>query len=464
MPISRGVQNRRWLLWLGFLVFFAFVGWFTLRPTQSSSEQELLRANIVLIIIDTLRADKLGAYGYPSPTSPELDMLAKKGVRFARTYSQSSWTRPSIASMLTSLYPRQVGVYKERGQLLHNRYTLLSEVLKENGYATYGITANPNINSSFNFHQGFDKYIDSAVAFDWMAPALKAKKKAYGKAPLRTARENFKIALRLAKKKKRNVPGYLQVNIMDVHEAFDPRVIQAEHKVPLGSEDLPYLQSIHQASAETGAFVEKLSDLPGWENTIFIITSDHGQGLGSHPHVDLSRDHGLLLYESQVRVPLILFHSKGMLPAGRIVRRPVQVLDMMPTILDFVGIKGPSTMRGMSLKSWVRGTISPPEAQHFFVETHFRHANAVGVYSKEWKYIEHRHHVRGAKPKELQRVGKAEDGLRTDLSEKYPDVARRLSKVLRRWEKRFPPAPATLRGETLPPHEIEQLKALGYIQ
>jgi arylsulfatase A-like enzyme len=110
--------------------------------------------NVVLIIIDALRQDKLGAYGFSEETSPEIDRMARQGVRFDSVIAQSSWTRPSIGSMLTSQYPRTLGIYKEKDEVLPHDAVTLAEVLKEAGYTTIGATANANINSSFNFQQG----------------------------------------------------------------------------------------------------------------------------------------------------------------------------------------------------------------------------------------------------------------------------------------------------------------------
>jgi arylsulfatase A-like enzyme len=114
--------------------------------------------------------------------------MARQGVRFDSVIAQSSWTRPSIGSMLTSQYPRTLGIYKEKDEVLPHDAVTLAEVLKEAGYTTIGATANANINSSFNFQQGFDHYIDSNVLYHWMdAPEGGAKRKA--KAPLPSARQ-----------------------------------------------------------------------------------------------------------------------------------------------------------------------------------------------------------------------------------------------------------------------------------
>ena len=123
-----------------------------------------LRSDVVLIIVDTLRADHLGAWGYERPTSPTLDALAGEGVRFSQFYSTSSWTRPAMASMLTGLYAREVGVYEERYDVLPQDVVTLPERLQSVGYRTLGVTSNPNINAWFGFDQGFDAYLDRGAS------------------------------------------------------------------------------------------------------------------------------------------------------------------------------------------------------------------------------------------------------------------------------------------------------------
>ncbi|HOS04379.1 MAG TPA: sulfatase-like hydrolase/transferase, partial [Candidatus Hydrogenedentes bacterium] len=178
------------------------------------------RPNVALIIVDTLRADKLGCYGFPEDISPELDALARKGVQFVRTVSQCSWTRPSIASMLTSRYPRSLGLYKEENQALDDRFTTLAEILKRHGYRTVGVTANPNINSLFNMQQGFDVYVDCNVVFDAMASTLPSTE---GVELLRSGRFPTAVSLfdRLIEEVQKGEAGpyYLQATIMEIHEA-----------------------------------------------------------------------------------------------------------------------------------------------------------------------------------------------------------------------------------------------------
>ena len=126
------------------------------------------KSNVLLIVIDTLRADHLGCYGYDRDTSPNIDRLAEEGVIFTGARSQSPWTRPSVASLLTSTYPVTHGIVKERDDGLPGQLTTMAEFFVDQGYLTSGYTANPNLNSVFGFDQGFMFYADSHAIFDWM--------------------------------------------------------------------------------------------------------------------------------------------------------------------------------------------------------------------------------------------------------------------------------------------------------
>ncbi len=121
--------------------------------------------------------------------------MSHRGVRFARVLAQSSWTRPSIASLLTSRYPREIGIYKEKAHVLDDRFQTLAELLRESGYTTVGATANPNINGSFNFDQGFDHYEDSDTLFHWMQeePGKASDHRASDPDRARAARERSRL-------------------------------------------------------------------------------------------------------------------------------------------------------------------------------------------------------------------------------------------------------------------------------
>jgi arylsulfatase A-like enzyme len=425
-------------------------------------------ASLVLLLLDTLRADRLGCYGYPVATSPELDALARDGVRFGRVVSQAPWTKPSVASLFTSLHPRSLGILAEGEAILPDRVTTLAEALHEAGYRTLGATANPHTNRSFNLPQGFDVYLDSGVVWEGMRPEPGqevASEPRFASAPELFAR--LTRELDAESPAERRAPHLLWLHAMEVHEhsrAASPLLRPESSELfpeVRDPEERAYLQVVRQLSADVGAFVAQLSRRPGFEDAIFAILSDHGEGLRSHPGVFKSEGHGRLLYESQLLVPWILYQREGALPRGLVVERPVRLLDVMPTLLALLGIEGPAEMRGASLLPLFEpgGEIELP--RRFVVETHFRGHDKLGVYGPAWKLYDHRDAHPGTDRLELQAWG-SEDGRRTDQGSSHPRAVARFSRFLARWERDHPVAEPTLRPTPLPEEEAEQLRALGY--
>lgn len=425
------------------------------------------RPNVVLIIIDTLRADALGSYDpRAAGLTPEIDALAAGGVRLGRVTAQSSWTRPSIGSLLTARPPRALGLYRETFDVLPESATTLAEALRAGGYETVGVTANPNINSVFGFNQGFDHYSDSLVVWPWMTPEPGQHRRSRATA-LPDARtilgDMLEHARRRAAEPDRK-PTYMQITLMDVHEGR--RLLRPEFSeddrgrvgVPKG-----YWDAVRQVSHDIGIFVKALAALPGWGDTLFVITSDHGQGLDDHPDVEKSWGHGLLLYGSQVDVPLILWR-RGLEP--RSVDTPVRLLDLAPTILDLVGVASPRFGEGRSLARLVTdGADPPPDLPGYSVsETRYQGVDKIAVHTPEWTYIENRDGQEDLNPRELQPRGIRENGRLTDRIEAEPDVARDLAGLLAEWEGLHPQRPATQPSEDVSPEELEQLRALGYVE
>ncbi len=420
--------------------------------------------NVVLIIIDTLRADKLGAYGHPEAVSPELDAIARDGVLFERVLAQSSWTRPSVGSLLTSRYPRSLGLYDERDQAFADRFQTLAEVLKANGYKTFGLTANPNINSVFNFDQGFDRYLDSTVRWRWME--AEPDKPTNKQQALQSANELFATAFDWVGSG-RGGPFYLQLDLMEVHEHMRTGVrnmVRDEYKAAFeGVPDRAYLQTVRQVSADVGAFVERWLAKPQLRNTLFILLSDHGEGLEDHPGVQYSRGHGSVLYESNLRVPWMLYHPGYLEP--RTVTRDVRLLDMVPTVLDYLQLPIPRGAQGVSLLPLMDDEEAEVGLPEFLVaETEYRRREKVAVYSPEWIFIENRRRHQGVDALELQPVGVVENGRKTDRLRGHPTIAAELRKYLADWERRFPKEPATPLVDAAPSEVLEQLRSLGYVE
>lgn len=419
--------------------------------------------NVVMLLVDTLRADALGAYGCPYDTSPELDQLAKQGVVFRHVLAQSPWTRPSIGSLLTSCYPRTIGIYKEQDEILPGAFVTLAEALQSHGYKTIGVHANPNINSFFNFQQGFDVYIGSEIWYNFMRP--EPGRKRFRQSTLASSRELFDKAFELIEPKE-DRPYYLQFVLMDVHEWYRGAHDLTRNEYRDMFRDAPnstYLAPVRQTSADIQAFIDRLIAKPGWENTLFIVVADHGEGLDSHPDVYRSKWHGRLLYESQLRVPQIWWN-----PAwpdhGIEVNQRVRLLDLMPTLLDYLGFPAPAGVQGTSVLPLINdpgATVNLPP--YFAVETALREHDKAGVYGPDWKYIEAYDKHKGMDPKELQAMGVAENGTKTNRIAEHPEVAADMARYLNEWREAHPKAAPLAPGAEMSEETVEQLKAIGYL-
>lgn len=428
------------------------------------------RPNIVLVVVDTLRADALGSYGATSGATPELDRLAAQGVLFERVVAPCSWTRPSMGALLTGLYPRSLGLFVERNQILPRRVTTLAEALHEAGYTTLGATANPTVNSVFNFHQGFDRYDDSLTVFDHVP--TRGEHRDYDRDRLASAVQLFDVVLD-AVRGGTDFPYYLQLDVMEVHEYGRGALSLTRDEFAARFEGQPngsYRAAVAQASRDVDAFVRTLSALHGWGNTLFVLTSDHGQGLDSHPGVALSSSHGLLLYESNVLVPLIFYQPRGGVgpngKSGRRVSQPVRLLDVTPTLLDLAGVPVPAGLDGRSLRALLGDTGEAVDLPPYFVtETYFRKpVDKQAVYAGPWTYHRNNDGQRGTDLRELQRAGVAERGRATNEREGHPDVAEALDAYLEEWLALHPKAEPTPFETSLSEDEVRQLKAIGYLE
>lgn len=424
--------------------------------------------NVVLIMIDTLRADHLGCYGYSRDTSPNIDRFASEGVVLGRTISQSPWTRPSVASILTSTYPLTHGIVKERFDGLPQGLTTLSELLHDEGYSTYGYTANPNLNAVFGFNQGFDIYINSIAVFNWML----GLKDIPDETP--TGLGNFLNAAILTDLVLRDVekfqpPFYLQVFYMDPHVPYTPPP-PYNHRFGNGSEEDLYDGEIAFTDEHVGRIVDEI--MKNYPNTLVVITSDHGEGFNENNNSLLDKRHGNLLYDTIVHVPLIINHPSL---EARTVRNTVELIDLFPTIIELLGLECPGGVEGTSFAPALMGEEAV-DKNFAYMETGWRNMNKAGIISRQWKYIMNMDHEvmnkfnreRGLEeyflPDELYNLSTGGPE-RTDqnLSGQHPDIVDSLKAQLVNFmkthaghmEKRVIPG---VDDETL-----KQLKALGYL-
>ncbi len=343
------------------------------------------KPNIIFILVDTLRADRLGCYGDPRGLSPTMDALAGEGVMFERTIATAPWTLPSVASFFCGYYPsvHKVTSYQEalrsaqvagKVRYFGEQFTTLAEILRANGYETAGFSANPFVTAKFGFAQGFEHFDSSFAANTTPGRVVNA------------------AALQWLRQRKSDKPFFLYLHYMDVHDPYkadaeyveplvdavrrmaDKRLLTAaerqRHRRFFAKSAVAYRNNPrHRAlfryaeywRARYDAGVPQinayLADLRGqverlglWADALVIVTADHGEALGEH-HIWA---HGLSAHQDQLHVPLILRWPHH-LPAGKRIRRTVRLFDVMPTILDLVGIRPPDGIQARTLAGLIRG-------------------------------------------------------------------------------------------------------------
>jgi arylsulfatase A-like enzyme len=329
----------------------------TIIVLRQSSLEAKDNLNVILITIDTLRADHLGCYGYKSVETPNIDRLAEKGTRFVYAYAQVPFTLPSHASLFTSTYPMWNGVRDSAGPPLPEENLTLAEVLKQNGYATAAFTAAFVVDSFFQLNQGFDTYYDNFPPRDSsLAPGEESGLQ-------RRADEVLAPALgwldKTAEKK-----FFTWLHFYDPHHPYDP-------PEPYRSQNRgrPYDGEIAYVDSVIGKLFRFLSERGLSEQTVIAIVSDHGEALGEHGE----SYHGYYLYDSTLRVPFVL-SVPGLNNHVREIHLPVSLLDVAPTLLQVLGIPRPVQMQGRSLLASILGREQNPEqiySESLFANLHF---------------------------------------------------------------------------------------------
>jgi arylsulfatase A-like enzyme len=280
---------------------------------------------VILISIDTLRADHLPAYGYRAGATPAIDSLAKDGVVFERAYSHSTQTLPSHAAMMTGRLPFENGVRDDDGASLAAGDRPLAQLLRDRGYATGGIVSSALLGRATGLSRGFDFFDDDVPAGDGDLPP------AYRR---RSGAASEDIA-------ERWLSGLGTSRLFLFLHIDEPRS-------PRGSAS--YDDAITAADAVVGRFVRYLRAHQLYDQSTILLVSDHGEGLGDHGE----QEHGLLLYNEAIHVPLVVKPAAGGDP-GRRITDVVQLADIVPTVLDLVKAPGPGNLRGRSLKPLTEG-------------------------------------------------------------------------------------------------------------
>jgi arylsulfatase A-like enzyme len=284
--------------------------------------------NVLVVVIDTLRADRLGCYGYQKARTPVTDSLAESGVLFSRAYCNQPITLPSHATIFTGTHPAYHGVNDNGLFRLPEQAVTLAEILKDRGFTTAAIISSFVLHRQFGMDQGFDHYDDrlsnkrgeTTLGFKEM-PAVDVSDRAVAWID-RHSDERWMLWL----------------HYFDPHAAYvpPPRFLEG---VPH-----PYDGEVAYADFELGRVIDLLEQKGLKKRTLIVFTSDHGEGLDEHGEPT----HAVFLYNSTVRVPLII-SLPGVIPGGKSADALVSLMDLMPTILDALGLKIPEHVQGRSL-------------------------------------------------------------------------------------------------------------------
>lgn len=328
---------------------------------------------IVLVTLDTVRADHLGCYGYEQGATPNLDQLAREGVLFEQALSPVPVTLPSHSSMFTGLYPPQHGVHYNGTFKLEPSFRTMAEILEEHGYATGAVPASFAVAKRFGLDQGFDEYED----------LFAEKRDNKEELPANAERKAEDVAARGVAwlDRHRSGPAFLWLHFYDPHSKYEP-------PFPFSNEfrDRPYDGEIAFVDRELGEVMAKLrADGEAWARTLLIVAGDHGEGLYDHGE----SMHGALAYQSTLHVPLII-KAPGAEGGGRRFAEPVSLVDLLPTVLDYAGLPPEKGLPGLSLKGALENGRLEPRGLFFEALTgalNYGWSSLEGVRRGRWKLI-----------------------------------------------------------------------------
>jgi len=466
------------------------------------------RRSVLFYLIDTCRADHLSVDGYARPTTPFLEKLAARGVRFDHCFSQAPWTKPSMSAILTSCYPTVTGMHQFGGQL-DNRFVTLPEALRDAGWYTAGFSANPLMGRMSNYNQGFRKFVDSTSVIPGSESghsATSGSAKALNQQVLPWIEQNAEW------------PYFLYVHSVDPHENYEPapeylklfadpaheaqyrkewqalvdvkpgQVANACTKVRFekaGVEIEPFIEygkqlydaDIRANDDEIARLVDALDQKGQLDDMIVVVTADHGEEFFEHG----GTSHAFMLWNELIHVPLLII-APGLLPEGLVVKDPVQSLDLYPTLLDLLGVTPPEGLQGRSFAPQCQG--KPGDGRMIFSENHESPGSeesrvlqnqgvTLSVIRGPWKFILNlKCPTDRPRPRaELYRIDQ-DFAERKNLAEEQPELSAELEQVLLSWwavnsARREGVSVGNLTLDALEeadPDTLERLRKLGYVK
>ncbi len=429
MSPSPGTAPRRppWLVpsLAGLALLFAALLWW-----RGGSVRRDPSLSVVLISIDTLRADALGAYGNSKVATPWIDRLAREGVMFGNAHAHNVVTFPSHSNILSGLLPTIHGVRDNTGYRFPPEIKTLATRLKERGFRTGAFVSAFVLNSKFGLNQGFDVYDDRTATLQNQSPFMVPDRK--GTATVAEATTWIDA--------QGDAQFFAFVHIYEPHFPYrPPEPFKGRHL------DQPYYGEVEAADAALEPILSRVLEGRLKGRVLVILTADHGESLGEHKE----ETHGIFAYEASLKVPLILF---GPVDRGRSVAAAVQHIDLVPTVLDALGAEVPSDLPGQSL---IEASRVVPAASTYFeslsISLNQGWAPLRGVFDGRFKYID-------LPLPELYDL-RTDPGELKNLVAREPEMLDRLRAALSR--ERAQDRAKTRRAEDAA--TLESLRALGYI-
>lgn len=412
--------------------------WFTVVFAVTAAAS-VVPPNVVIITIDTLRADHLGCYGYKDIRTPNIDGLAADGVRFERAYTPVPITLPSHTVMFTGTYPMASGMHDFSGNRLNPSQPTLASVLKQQGYASGAVVASAVLDSRFGLNRGFDFYYDH-FDFNRLQESNLDEME-------RSGDQVVDQALTWLNQNRRK-KFLVWMHLYEPHYPYRPPAPYSEQYA-----SHPYDGEIAFADAQVGRLVRYLKENGLYRNTMIVLGGDHGEGLGEHGE----KTHGFFIYNSTLHVPLI-FKLPGNAAPGKAIAAPVSLVDLMPSVLQAVKVEAPAGVQGKSLLPLLAGKgpyhASPLYAETFLPRLHFNWSELRGVQVGNYHFIDAPKpelYDLGRDPKELQNLAGGNKAVAEELRAKLAGVIRDYSPGTEMAEK-----------TSLDPALMERLKSLGY--
>ena len=451
---------------------------FSVRSSFVSTEQAKAKAdsNLFFIMIDTLRADHLGCYGYTRDTSPQLDRIAHHGIVFSNFYSVSNWTTPAIASLFTGLYPREIygpgtidDVLKEA---IPAEVDTLAEVLQSAGHRTVALVTHPMIHPQLGFAQGFSEY---RMLLKERLPLKKSPTHwifsgdwdKYGLSVDELTKEVSTLLGQIAK-----TPFFVYLHVIYPHAPYIPpppykemfgepyRDVQWYSSIPRKEKEgliNAYDGEIRYTDTLIGNIFQDLKIRGLLESTYVVITSDHGEGFWEHGFYE----HGHCFYDEVIKIPLVIYPPGGR-PEPLRIDAPASNIDLFPTVTDLLGLDHPTAVHGNSLMRFVRPPIPPEDKSVLFSERpHSADLDAMALIHGHLKYISSPRLKRdflfqlNADPEE-----------KSNLAHSKRDVIKQMNALLLEHRETVDKKRASLRREhrQLDQQTQERLKSLGYLK